>query len=83
MMMAYEIYAITRCDGPVLIGSYESRSAQRAAYREALRELADGGYSEDVINFALGATMQSGGATDVQAVADESDVRPTRGRSMR
>lgn len=80
MMMAYEIYAITRCDGPVLIGSYESRSAQRTAYREALRELADGGYSEDVIDFALGATMQSGGATNAQAVATERTNERTKGR---
>ena len=55
MMMAYEIYAITRCDGPVLIGSYESRSAQRAAYRDALATLRDGGYDRDVVRIELGS----------------------------
>ena len=40
----YPIYAITRTNGPVVLRSYETESAQRRGYRAAVQTLRDGGF---------------------------------------
>lgn len=48
------VYAICEGSGPVVIGAYETEPEQRRAYTAARKRLADGGYSADVRDVAVG-----------------------------
>lgn len=52
-MTAWTLIAQTTTSGPVAVQS-GTEPEIRAAYRKAMRELMDGGYSEDVKDFAVG-----------------------------
>lgn len=51
--MTYPVIAITERDGPVVIARCDTEAEQRRQYREALRCLRDGGFS-DVVGIELG-----------------------------
>lgn len=52
----YLLYAqiVGAGQGPVVVGEYPDEATRRRAYNEAMRRLADGGYSDEVKDFALG-----------------------------
>lgn len=75
MTSQYQLIAQIKSTGPargypVTIGTFESESECRAAYRQAMREKLDGGYSEDVLDFAI----QVPTAASRERTAEEANV---------
>jgi len=75
--MSYQLIAQIRSAGPargypVSIGTFASESEVRAAYRQAMRDLAEGGYSEDVVDFAIGMPPHRSGTRE--RTAEEANV---------
>jgi hypothetical protein len=76
LRMTYQLIAQIRSTGPargypVTIGTFESESECRAAYRQAMREKLDGGYSEDVLDFAI--QVPTAASRERTAEADQMD----------
>lgn len=85
--MSYHVIALVDEGKPtwttVPLSTHETLAGCMADYRRQQQVYRKGGFDTDVKGITVQHDKDSGEATDAQAVAHESDVRPTRGRSTR